>query len=240
MADALEPKVLFLGMTGAFSAPPLEALLQAGVRVAGVVVPGETNRPIEPRERSGGLNVLSPYATRSIVQVAWENGIPVGEVADLAALDIPEVLVVACFDRLIPRAVWSKARLAVNVHPSLLPENRGPAPLFWTFRLGLQTTGVTVHLLDDKADAGAIVGQRAVPVPDGIDGSLLELQLARLGGELLVQVVREFQNGGLRPVPQDESKATWHGWPTAADWATPDDWPAERVRNLTRGTAHLR
>lgn len=214
MADALALNVTFLGMAGAFSLPPLEALLAAGVAVREVVLPGTETRPVSPKAPESGLPVLTPYAERSIVHLAWERGLPVREVADLNELAAPDVLVVACFPRLIPRSVWSRPRLAVNIHPSLLPDNRGPAPLYWTFRLGQRRTGVTVHLLADQADAGDIVAQRAVAIPEGTTEAGLELQLARLGGDLLVQVLRDFERGQLRPVPQDESRATSHPWPS--------------------------
>jgi methionyl-tRNA formyltransferase len=191
-----------------------------------------------------GLPILTPYPQRNIVHLAWERGIPVYEVTNLRAgeaLDVvPDVIVVACFDRLIPSELRARAKLAVNIHPSLLPDNRGPAPLFWTFRQGQPTTGVTIHLLEEKADAGAILAQQEVPVPDDIDGAQLDRRLAVLGGELLVQVIRDFAAGQLQPKPQDETRATYHPWPSEADWAIPDGWPPRRASNFIRGTAHMR
>src|SRR5690242_3668151 len=108
------PRVLFLGMAGAFSVPPLEALLAAGIELAEVALPGPATRLVEPSPPAG-LPVLTRYAARTIVRVAWEHGIPVREVADLRDLETPEVLAVACFDRLVPRSVWQRAELAVNV-----------------------------------------------------------------------------------------------------------------------------
>jgi methionyl-tRNA formyltransferase len=216
MADGSALTVLFLGMAGAFSLPPLEALIAAGIRVSAVVMPGSTNRQVTP-PKAVGLTVLAPYPRRNIVHVAWEHAIPVWEVADLSAPDIlalvPDVIAVACFDRLLPRRLWSRAALAVNVHPSLLPRNRGPAPLFWTLRLREPITGVTVHLLDDRADAGPIAAQRELPVPDGADPDQLEHDLAVAGGVLLVEVLREFASGTLQPRPQDETQATSYPWP---------------------------
>ncbi|HLG71378.1 MAG TPA: methionyl-tRNA formyltransferase [Chloroflexota bacterium] len=213
-------------MTGAFSVPPLERLIAAGVDVCGAVVPAGAEGPAwaqapAPEARSMGLPVLTPYVQRNIVQLAWERGLPVFETADLrspaaeaAVRELaPDVIVVACFDRLIPHRVHQLARLAVNVHPSLLPENRGPAPLFWTFRLGLKETGVTIHLLDDRPDAGDILAQARVLVPEGVEPAQLERQLAEIGGRLLLEVLRQFEAGTLHPQPQDESKATYHGWP---------------------------
>jgi methionyl-tRNA formyltransferase len=189
--------------------------------------------------------MLTP--SRTIVQIGWEQHIPVLEAADLTSEDTiktttelkPDVIAVACFDRLIPSQFRALARLAVNVHPSLLPENRGPAPLFWTFRLGLRETGVTVHVLEDRADAGVILAQREVPVPDGIDGAVLDYQLAQTGGELLIETLRQFEAGTLLQRPQDESRATVYAWPTEADWLIPADWPERREANFTRGVAYL-
>ncbi len=242
-------RVLLLGMTGSFSLPSLEALLAAGIEVCGVMVPGRSGGPhlASPAAEGEDLRVLNPYAERSIVHVAWEHDVPVYEIGDLKADETlkvaramkPEVLAVACFDRLIPRELKQLARLPVNVHPSLLPANRGPAPLFWTFRLGLTTTGVTVHELTDVADAGPILTQAEVPVPRGVMGAELDQRLAELGGELLVNVVRRLEAGELKPQPQDESRASYQGWPTPEDWLIPASWPARRAFNFIRGVKHL-
>jgi methionyl-tRNA formyltransferase len=198
------PRLLFFGLAGAFSLPPLEALVAAGIEVCGVVVPEES--------RPGGLPVLNPYARRNIVQVAREQGLPLLNIREVAAVR-PEVLAVACFDRLIPRTIRELAALAVNVHPSRLPENRGPDPVYWTLKLGHRKTGVTVHVLENRADAGPILAQRQVDVPEGSSYEQLEHMLAELGGQLLVDVVRGFEAGTLEPRPQDESLATNYGRP---------------------------
>lgn len=245
MAD--HPRVLFLGMFGAFSRAVCEAALDAGANVYAVIVPG--SGPAEHLLPASGaqsrLPILTPYVEQNIVHLAWERDIPVfadSNVTNGVALAgvQPDILAVACWPRIIPRSVRELARLAVNVHPSLLPENRGPEPLFWTFRLGLARTGVTVHLLEDRADAGPILAQRELPVPNGINGADLELELARAGGELLARVAAESAAGPLRPVPQDESRATYHPAPRATDWQIPDDWPEERRHNFVAGVAHLR
>ena len=237
-------RVLFLGMGGSFSAEPLEALLRAGVAICGVLAAVSHSR-VPLREPLRSLPVLP--ARRTIVQIAWDHAIPVFETGDLRAGETlsmvrglrPDVIAVACFDRIVPREFRELARLAVNIHPSLLPKNRGPAPLFWTFRLGLAVTGVTVHVLEDRADAGPILAQRRVAVPDGIDGALLDQQLAHMGGELLVEVIHGFEQGTLSPRPQDESDATAYPWPSEADWLIPAGWSERRVANFRRGVAHL-
>src|SRR6266536_191528 len=100
----------------------------------------------------------------------------------------PETICVACFSKRIPRDILDIPRLGcLNVHPSLLPANRGPEPLFWTFREGNQRTGVTIHLMDEGMDTGPIVAQEALEIPDGISYTQLEAQCAELGGKLLAR-----------------------------------------------------
>src|SRR5204862_1767507 len=100
------------------------------------------------------------------------------------------IICVACFSQRIPRIILDLPRLGcLNVHPSLLPANRGPVPLFWTFREGHQQTGVTIHLMNEGMDTGDILAQEPIEVPSGISYAQLELQCATLGGKLLARTV---------------------------------------------------
>jgi methionyl-tRNA formyltransferase len=144
-------RVLFFGMEGRFSRAPLAALLEAELEVCAVVVPhpagvagdGAPLRVLPPpRRRPHELPIATSPSEPTIVGLAWAHGVPVLEVdrlahpETLAALhDLrPDVLCVACFPRLLPRKLLDLARHGgLNVHPSLLPAYRGPAPLFWVF-----------------------------------------------------------------------------------------------------------
>jgi methionyl-tRNA formyltransferase len=209
-------RVLFVGMTGSFSLPPLQALLRAPeIEVVGVLAPGQgephlVERPPLPP------GVLQTLQLHNIVQLAWGVGIPVfeaGSFRDLSALAPvqPDVIAVACFPRLLPASFRALARLgAVNVHPSMLPKNRGPDPIGWTLRSGERHTGVTIHLLAGKADAGDILAQAPIDVPLGATRNELEIRCAALGGQLLLEVIRKLAAGTIERVPQDESQATYH------------------------------
>src|SRR5215471_6713061 len=174
------PRAIFLGMPGNFSHPPLRALLEAGIEVCAVVVPAPLSpmqdlpairRREQPQESRSVLPVLESPLYNSILQLAWERQIPVWEVhrlSDPETINVlvayqPDVICVACFSQRIPRTVLDIPRLGcLNVHPSLLPANRGPEPLFWTFREGSQHTGLTIHLMDEGMDTGPIVAQEVV------------------------------------------------------------------------------
>jgi methionyl-tRNA formyltransferase len=144
-------RVLFFGMEGLFSRAPLAALLAAELEVCAVVVPrpagvagdGVPLRVLPPPgRRPRELPIATAASEPTIVGLAWAYGVPVLEVGRLAHPETltalhdlrPDVLCVACFPRLLPRELLDLARHGgLNVHPSLLPAYRGPAPLFWVF-----------------------------------------------------------------------------------------------------------
>jgi methionyl-tRNA formyltransferase len=185
----------------------------------------------------------------SVQQLAWDGNIPLWEVAHLdnsAVIELftslqPDLICVSCFSRFIPPALLAIPHLgAVNVHPALLPDNRGPEPLFWTFRLGQEMTGVTIHLLDAHLDSGPILIQERLVVPEGISYAELEQQAAELGGALLVRAVADLSSGQAHPWPQDESQSSYHPYPSNRDGRDdflihPAQWDARHVYTFICG-----
>jgi methionyl-tRNA formyltransferase len=175
-----------------------------------------------------------------------ENDVPtfqVGKLASPPTIELitslePDVIVVACFPRLIPGVVREIARhAAINVHPSLLPVHRGPDPLFWIMRDGVQGCGVTVHALSDNLDAGDILAQQAVPYPDGAREHDLELLLASVGADLVVSVVDALRTGESPRQRQDEHTSTYESWPDTDDFVISSDRPVRDAWNFVRGVA---
>lgn len=250
-------RVIFLGMQSNFSHPSLRALLVAGVEVCAVVLPavqsgqdGPVLRLLEPPSRRRAfLPVNQSSIHTSVQQLAWDRTIPLWEVArldDPAVAELfsslqPDLICVACFSRFIPPALLAIPRLgALNVHPSLLPDNRGPEPLFWTFRLGHEQTGVTVHLMEEKLDSGPILVQERLAVPDGISYAELEQQAAELGGSLLTRAVAALMHGQAHPNVQDESQSHYYPYPSNQhghdDFVIhPEQWDARHVYNFICG-----
>lgn len=232
------PRVVFLGMGGAFSLEPFRALVEAGLDVAALVIPGRTFGDVRPPSTVRRALRLVPS---DAAHVAFDHGIPVltagslAEAAALARLDElePDVVVVACFPRRLPAAWRERPRLgALNLHPSLLPAYRGPAPLFWQFRAGEERTGVTLHRVDDGFDTGAIVAQSPVAFPEGIDTDAAERLIAGAGARLLLEALR---GDAIVSHPQEETGASVQGAPTAADRRLTTEWDARLAYNFIRG-----
>jgi methionyl-tRNA formyltransferase len=246
------PRVLFFGMQGGFSYAPLRTLLEAGIQVCAVVIPAEQGLEVAlPAIQKQGQSALSrstlPVLNSSILDLARARNIPVWKVRQLSNPETiktlstyqPDMICVACFSKRIPRDVLDIPRLGcLNVHPSLLPANRGPEPLFWTFREGNEQTGVTIHLMDEGLDSGTMVAQETIEIPDGIGYSDLERMSAELGGKLLAKSVWELYNGIARSVAQDETKSSYHSFPSDDDFVVPvAEWHARHVYNFICGVA---
>lgn len=149
-----------------------------------------------------------------------------------------EILVSWYWTRHLPKRWLAQTPLgAIGVHPSLLPRHRGPDPFFWAIDGGDAVTGVTVHRLVERYDAGEILDQVAVPV-----GSANAWQLARaLDRPALTRlrhVLGRIDRGEqLVGVTQDESARTLAPEPSGNELRVDWRWPTERVLRRVRALA---
>jgi methionyl-tRNA formyltransferase len=247
-------RILFFGLPAGTSALALRRLLEDGQDVAGVVVPAAAVPHLLPKPAPPVAQITSRITTsiplaggpapEDTLSLAWAAGLPVLAVRDfnhpdriaaLIGLEV-DVACVSCFTRRIPAAVLRLPRLGfLNIHPSLLPDYRGPSPLFWQLRDGAPT-GVTIHYLDEGLDTGDIAAQAAVSLPDGVSGPDAEGQLTGAGLDLLRGVLLDLARGIVRRRPQP-SGGSYQGQPRPEDFALSTDWPARRAFNFMRGTA---
>ncbi|MDH3634744.1 MAG: formyltransferase family protein [Gammaproteobacteria bacterium] len=131
---------------------------------------------------------------------------PVGKQAELSRLirqGTFDFLLVACWTYLIGDAlIKSPRKAALNLHPSLLPEFRGPNPIEQQLAQQTHRFGVTLHLLNETFDQGDIVAQAELTdIGRSPDSLHLEHRCALLGAELFIDAMKEHQRGW-NPVPQ--------------------------------------
>lgn len=122
----------------------------------------------------------------------------------------PDYLVVIAYGRILSQGLLDLPRIgAVNIHASLLPKYRGPAPIQWAVINGEKETGVTAMLMAAGLDTGDILmTERTSIEPDDTSGTLHD-RLSRMGAEVLLRALEEFGAGRIRPVPQDHALATY-------------------------------
>lgn len=246
-------------MLGTLTRRPLAALLADGIELCGLVLPAEIVPPFELvdngrsttaltpiRPQPPALNLLPAGPVTSPLALAAAYGVPAFAVRQLAAPETmaalaalqPDLICVSCFPHRLPPAILELPRLGcLNVHPSLLPRFRGPAPLFWALRAGVAETGVSVHFMDEKFDTGDVALQRPFPLPDGIAHHELETHLAQIGATLLVEAVSKIATGTLPRQPQPPG-FTSDPWPREADFVLDAGWSARHAFNFMRGTAN--
>ena len=115
-----------------------------------------------------------------------------------------DAMLASCFPYLVPPSMLAfYAGRACNLHPALLPRYRGPAPMSaMVFDESLDASGVTLHLMAAKADAGDIIAQEPVPWPADGYYRTWEADLADECGRLAVNSLPRFLAGGMTPTPQ--------------------------------------
>ncbi|OAT81418.1 methionyl-tRNA formyltransferase [Desulfotomaculum copahuensis] len=226
-------RVVFMG-TPDFAVPALQSLIRAGYRVVAVVTQPDRPRgrgkkllpgPVKQAAREHGLTVLQP---ERIKEASF--------LAQLARLE-PDVVVVAAYGQILSPAVLNLPRLGcLNIHASLLPRYRGAAPVHRAVMNGERETGVSIMLMNEGLDTGAVLLQKAVPVTGTDTTGLVQDRLAGLGAELLLETLPRWAAGKITPRPQDDAQATYAPPLTRQDeiidWQRPARAIADQVRGL--------
>ena len=95
----------------------------------------------------------------------------------------------------------------MNIHPSLLPRYRGPSPVSFALLNEKNFTGVTIMLMDEGLDTGAIVAQKNVEFLYQENAEGLTKRLFQIGALLLIDILFLWEKGEIKTIPQDEAKA---------------------------------
>lgn len=126
----------------------------------------------------------------------------------------------------------------LNLHGSYLPQYRGRCPVNWVLVNGETHTGVTLHYMVEKPDAGDLVAQRMVPIAFEDTAATLYEKMTAAAGEMFAQVLPQLAAGTAPRVPQDHAQASYYGGRKPADGEFHWDWPALRTYNLVRAVTH--
>ncbi|MGQ9818642.1 MAG: methionyl-tRNA formyltransferase [Candidatus Kapaibacteriales bacterium] len=227
-------RIVFMG-TPEFAIPTLE-LLHKHNKISLVV----TN-PDKPAGR--GLKPMpSPIKIK-----AKELGIPTLEPSKLSDPNFirqlreiePDLFVIVAF-KILPKEVFTIPRIAsFNVHPSLLPKYRGPAPINWQIINGEMKTGVTTFLLQEQVDTGNIILQREYDIPEGWTAGDLHDFLAPKSAEMALETCEILLSGNFTAIEQDETLATKA--PKIYPEQCQIDWTMEArpLRNFIHGVSPL-
>ncbi|MCF5709748.1 bifunctional UDP-4-amino-4-deoxy-L-arabinose formyltransferase/UDP-glucuronic acid oxidase ArnA [Pseudomonas syringae] len=207
----------------------LQALLDAGYDIAAVFTHAD-----DPGEKTFFGSVAQWCAQHAIAVHAPEDPNHPLWIERVGKLN-PDFIFSFYYRQLLSEPLLACAtKGAFNLHGSLLPRYRGRAPANWVLVNGEQETGVTLHHMVKRADAGPIVAQQRVPISLLDTALTLHGKLREAAAGLLSDALPLLAHGGLPGTPQDESQATCFGRRTPADGLI--DWarPAGQLNNLVR------
>jgi len=198
-------RIIFVG-TSAFAVPTLKALAAAGHDIPVVITQPDRpagrglelrEPPVKPAARELGLAMEQPARIRDPEAIARLRAVA------------PDAIVLAAYGQILPREVLGIPRLGpINLHASLLPRHRGPAPIAWAILEGDKVTGVSVMRMEERLDTGPVYAQQQVPIATEDTVESLEGQLAEAGAQLMAATLPRIE-AGLKPEPQPDAGVTY-------------------------------
>jgi len=225
-------RIVFMG-TPDFAVPALEALHQSRHAIAAVVT-----RPDRPKGR--GRKLAPPPVKVAAHDLGYEVAQPgcihKPECLSFLTAQKPDLFVVIAFGRLLkPHHFAIPHRGIINVHASLLPRYRGPAPIQWAIINGDPETGVTTMQMVEELDAGGILLQARTPIGKDETAATLHDRLATMGAALLVETLDQLADNDLQPVEQDPERVTYAPKLKKKDGRIRWDQPTSAIDAFVRG-----
>ncbi|MGA9176854.1 MAG: methionyl-tRNA formyltransferase [Desulfobacterales bacterium] len=225
-------EIIFMG-TPQFAVPALKALHKNDQNIALVIT-----QPDRPKGRGRKLT-FSPVKETALnlgYSVIQPSSVRTAEFSNNIEKHAPGFIVVVAFGHIIPKNILTIPQIAtINIHASLLPKYRGPAPIQWAIINEEKETGVTTMLMDEGMDTGDILLSSKLEIaPDDTSGTLHD-RLADLGADLLIQTLKNFDTGNINPISQDHTQATYAPMLKKNDGRMNWKLPAESLEAFIRG-----
>jgi len=225
-------RIIFLG-TPDFSVPSLIALYQSEHQVPLVITQPDRPKgrgkklqasPVKQKALELGLNIFQPQSINDPESISQINTFH------------PDFLVVVAFGQLLKKSVLDIPRNGVlNVHPSILPKYRGPAPIQWAIIHGCSNTGISIMQLDEGLDTGDILQIESVEIDPEETAGMLHDRLAIQGAKLLLQTINQLVENTITPEKQDHTQATYARLLKKQDGRIDWNQSSQSIINLIRG-----
>lgn len=196
-------KVVFMG-TPEFSVPVLKKLIE-NCNVIGVVTQPDKEvgrkkeikaSPIKELAVKNNIKVLQPLKIRK-------------EYSEVLELE-PDIIITCAYGQIIPKEILDYPKYGcINVHASLLPKNRGGAPIHRAIINGDEKTGITIMYMAEGMDDGDIITQESINIDDNDNVGTLHDKLSNLGSSLLIKTLPNIISGNITRIKQNSCDATF-------------------------------
>lgn len=231
-------KIIYMG-TPEFAVLPLEKLLEEIDSIVAVVT--QPDKPkgrkmvlasppvkafVEEYNRSGkkAIDILQPMK-------ATENGF-----LETIQKYEPDLVITCAYGKILRKKFLDIPKYGtINIHASLLPKYRGAGPIQWAIINGEKTTGITTMLTDAGMDTGDILLKKEVDILPDMTAEELHDELSQAGAQLIIETVRAYTKGAIKPVKQVQEEATYAPMLTKETGIINWGKSADEVHNLVRG-----
>ncbi len=169
------------------------------------------------------------YTPETLKEVRW---------AELLRSLSPDIIFSFYYRNMIPKDILDIPKVgAFNLHGSLLPRFRGRAPVNWVLVAGEKETGVTLHYMVEKPDAGDIIAQKKCEIAFDDTAYTLFMKMADAARDLMREVLPQFRDNTFKSVPQ-KGPSSYFGGRGPEDGLISWGKDALSIYNLTRAVTH--
>jgi methionyl-tRNA formyltransferase len=196
-------KIVFFGSSH-FAVPALEALVKSPHQVVCVVT--QPDKKKGRHLRISGTDVKGT-ALAAKLKVFQPENIKSKESVDFLKELSADLFVIVAYGQILSQEVLDIPKIMpVNIHASLLPRYRGPAPINWAVINADKKTGVSIMFVSLRTDSGPVIAQREIKIEDEDTAETLEDKLRLLGASLLMDTLKLIDERNYRLIEQDEDK----------------------------------
>ena len=198
-------RILFMG-SPKFSVPVLKNLIDSQHDLVAIYTKSD-----KPAGRGNKMSspAIKLFAENLDFKVHQPSSLKDPKIQEEVSQLNPDLIVVAAYGKLIPKELLLIPRYGCwNLHPSLLPEYRGPSPVVSAILDGKITTGVTLMQMDEGLDTGPIISQEKIEIDMNDSAGECTEKLFAIGAKMLIKNLPNLINGNLVPEPQREALVT--------------------------------
>jgi len=222
--------ILYIGSSGALSLVPFKELLKENYSIAAVGI----YKPVILK------NKVIAIENESLALAANQRDIPIIDLSQSIDITLKQckhfsidLILMSCYSRRLPDELTNSVTGGCfNMHPSLLPQYRGPEPIFWQFKEAADL-GVSWHRVVHEFDAGEVLIQKKIIVDEGASYADVNQQIASTGARLLLRLLS-------LELPTDVSPSISHGhyypYPQPQDFTIENNWSAQHAYNFMCAT----
>ncbi len=199
-------KIVFMG-TPEFSVPSLDFLLKNNFNII-------TTYTQPPKKSKRGQKVnssaIEEFCKKNKINFKHPSSLNNEEEFNNFKKLAPDMVIVVAYGKIIPKSFLKIAKFGfINIHASLLPKWRGAAPIQRAIMNGDKKIGVSIMKIEENLDSGPILASKEFELDENSTHGEIEKKLSMEGAKLLIQNLKDIENGNSKFINQDHSHATY-------------------------------